>query len=100
MERRYQRQYENFSGVVPRPEDFPVLDDSTLKTKNPEKSEKDEHTRNNTSPTHISAANSLLSNFKLDDILLVVILILMLTEEEKDIPTIIVLAVLLLSEYL
>ena len=97
MERRYQRQYENFSGVVPRPEDFPVLGNNAGEQIN---TPKPENIRKDASPAHISAANSFLSNFKLYDILLVVILILMLTEEEKDIPTIIVLAVLLLSEYM
>ncbi|MBO5452715.1 MAG: hypothetical protein J6A69_01985 [Clostridia bacterium] len=95
MERKYQRQYENFSGVVPRPEDFPVLDNGREKRK-----AATDNNPKDTSPAHIQSANSFLSNMKLDDILLAVVLILMLTEEEKDMPTIIVLAVLLLSEYL
>ncbi len=92
MERKYQRQYENFSGVVPRAEDFPVLggENNAPDTQSIPK---------DTSPAHIQSANSFLSGLKTDDILLVVILILMLTEEKKDMPTIIALAVLLLSEY-
>lgn len=92
MERKYQRQYENFSGVVPRAEDFPVLGaekDNALTQDVPK----------DASPAHIQSANSFLSGLKTDDILLVVILILMLTEEKKDMPTIIALAILLLSEY-
>jgi hypothetical protein len=80
LERVYQRQYEDYSGVVPNPDDFPILN---KKGENPEKKE-------------ISSVLPI-NNLGLEDILILGLLIILLTEEKKDMPTIIALGFLLLS---
>ena len=80
MERVYQRQYEDYSGVVPNPDDFPILN---KKGENHEKKE-------------ISSVLPI-NNLGLEDILILGLLIILLTEEKKDMPTIIALGFLLLS---
>lgn len=86
MERKYYRQYENFEKVVPNSNDFPVL-------KNPDaeiiKSE-----------STIASNNIFSGNFKADDIIIIGILIMLLSEEQKDMSTILLLGLLLLSDYL
>jgi hypothetical protein len=84
MERRYVRQYENFENPVPD------LNNSVL----PEEKVKVDGEIINTEVSNIK------NGFKLDDIILIGILIMLLNEEEKDTSTIILLALLFLSEYI
>lgn len=93
MERRYYRQYENYDTVVPRLEDFPVLqgrgreagaDESLPRVAGEAKAD----------------GQNMLFGFKLDDIILIAVIVLLLMEEEKDLSAIITLAILFLSEYL
>jgi hypothetical protein len=84
MERRYVRQYENFENPIP---DF---NSSGL----PEEKVKVDGEIINTEVSNIK------NGFKLDDIILIGILIMLLNEEEKDTSTIILLALLFLSEYI
>ena len=86
MERRYIRQYENFEKAVP---DFNQLQFSQ------EKSIPDEEAINKE-----AEIASFKAGFKIDDIILIGILIMLLNEEEKDTSTIILLALLFLSEYI
>lgn len=81
MDRRYYRKFENFDTVVPRVEDFPVLN----------------------SDNQISSGNSATKNdcgFKTDDLILLAILVLLLMEEEKDVTAIVSVAALLLAGYI
>lgn len=84
MERRYVRQYENFENPVPDfnnsglPEEKVRVDGEIINTE----------------------VSSVKNGFKLDDIILIGILIMLLNEEEKDTSTIILLALLFLSEYI
>ena len=89
MERRYYRQYESYKNVVPRKEDFPVLEFNDTEEKNT-----DEESRT------IAAGNVLPFNLKLDDIIILVLLFVLLSEQEKDTSTILVLAFLFLAEYI
>ncbi len=82
MERRYYRQYENFDTVVPRIDDFPVLDAHTAAS------------------TKCDDNSAILSGIKADDIILLGILILLLLEDEKDITAILGIAFLFLAEYI
>ena len=86
MERRYVRQYENFENAIP---DFNNV-------KFPEKKEVVDGEIIN-KDTEIAGVKS---GCKLDDIILIGILIMLLNEEEKDTSTIILLALLFLSEYI
>ena len=86
MERRYVRQYENFENAIP---DF-------NKVQFPEKKEVVDGEIIN-KDTEVAGVKS---GFKLDDIILIGILIMLLNEEEKDTSTIILLALLFLSEYI
>lgn len=95
MERKYQRQYEDFSSVIPRAEDFPVLNSNSFSAK--EENEEKEEICNITSPQ--SSFYSLFNNLKADDILLIAVLVLMLTDEKKDMSAILVIAALFMSEF-
>lgn len=85
MDRRYYRQYENFDTIIPRIEDFPILNTDTNQNKR---------------DVNISSVSKSLKNFKLDDIVLIGILVLLLAEEEKDITIILGVAFLFLAEYI
>lgn len=85
MDRRYYRQYENFDTIVPRIEDFPVLNSEVNENKREIKT---------------NSANNLLKDLKLDDLVLIGILALLLAEEEKDITVILGVAFLFLAEYI
>ncbi len=91
MERKYYRQYEPYKKIIPRQEDFPVLEfknEANEITNEPEKKE-------------IASKNNILPfDLKLDDIIILAVLIMLLSESEKDSITIIVLAFLFLSEYI
>lgn len=89
MERKYYRQYENFNNVIPNASDFPVINQG--KTVEPEIIEEKKEVSN------IGLPNL---NIKLDDIVIIAIIILLLCEEQKDSLTIILLAILFLSEYI
>ena len=84
MERRYVRQYENFENPVTDfnnsglPEEKVRVDGEIINTE----------------------VSNVKNGFKLDDIILIGILIMLLNEEEKDTSTIILLALLFLSEYI
>ena len=93
MERRYYRQYENYDTVVPRPEDFPLL--NGVKTEPVTTSELPSVQEE----AQVSNINSLFG-FKLDDIIIIAVIILLLMEEEKDFTAIAVLAILFLSGYI
>ena len=85
MDRRYYRKYEKFDTVVPRPEDFPVLNaDNSISNEN--------HEHN------IQQANA--EGIKSDDLILLVVLVLLLMEEEKDITAIFSVAALLFAGYI
>lgn len=86
MERKYYRQYENFEKVIPDAKEFPVLNtpDAEIINKDAE----------------IASRNILNGNFKIDDIIIIGILIMLLNEEEKDMSTILLLGLLLLSDYI
>lgn len=84
MERRYVRQYENFEKAVPDFNNLSVPE---------EKVSVDAEIIN-------SETSSVKNGFKIDDIILIGILIMLLNEEEKDTSTIILLALLFLSEYI
>ncbi len=84
MDRRYYRKFENYDTVVPRPEDFPVL-----------------NAQNEISNCGTDNRVSEISQgLKTDDIVLLVILVLLLMEEEKDMTAIFSVAALLLSGYI
>ncbi|MBQ2897406.1 MAG: hypothetical protein IJE46_03665 [Clostridia bacterium] len=85
MDRRYYRQYENFDTVVPRIEDFPVL--------NSESSEKERD-------VEVKGITNPLKHLKLDDLVLLGVIALLLAEEEKDITVILGVAFLFLAEYI
>ena len=84
MERKYYRQYENFQKVVPRQEDFPVLE---FKEENED--EKKE-----------LASVKFPGKINVDDIIIIALLIMLLSENEKDSVMIVVLAFLFLAEYI
>ena len=85
MDRRYYRKYENFDTVVPRAEDFPVLNADNQITAVEEKKK-----------INSTSAQGL----KTDDIILLVVLAILLMEEEKDLTAILGVAVLLFSGYI
>jgi len=86
MDRRYYRQYENFDTVVPRIEDFPILDANK--------------SSNQVNEAKIQKVTNPMLNVKLDDIVLIGILVLLLMDEEKDVNTILGIAFLFLAEYI
>lgn len=85
MDRRYYRCYDSFDTVVPRSEDFPVIDSQTGQ---------------NIADVKISENENFLSGIKTDDLVLVGILILLLAEEEKDVTAILGIVFLFLAEYI
>lgn len=85
MDRRYYRQYENFDTIIPRIEDFPILNTDANQSKRDVK---------------ISSVSNPLKNLKIDDLVLIGILVLLLAEEEKDITIILGVAFLFLAEYI
>ena len=85
MDRRYYRNYENYDTIVPRPEDFPVLNSDSQMN-----SEKTAHL----------AQKSDSVGLKSDDLVLIVVLVLLLMEEEKDMTAIFSVVALLLAGYI
>ena len=88
MERKYYRQYENFQKVIPRQDDFPVLEF------------KEEVLQNNEEVKKEVASVTFPGKINLDDIIIIALLIMLLSENEKDSVMIIVLAFLFLAEYI
>ncbi len=86
MERKYYRQYENFEKVVPDSNEFPRINVPDAEVVNNDE--------------QVTVSNTLLGNFKIDDIIIIGILIMLLNEDEKDMSTILLLGLLLLSDYL
>ena len=85
MDRRYYRKYENFDTVVPRVEDFPVLNaDNQIAAFEEE---------NKIQPANAHSLNT-------DDLVLLVVLVILLMEEEKDLTAILGVAALLFSGYI
>lgn len=83
MDRRYYRKYENYDLVVPRPEDFPVLNaDNKIRSEE----------------TKVIKANQ--NPFKTDDIVLLAVLVILLMEEEKDWTAIFSIGALLFADYI
>lgn len=86
MERKYYRQYENFEKIIPDSKEFPILKKPDAEIINSEST--------------VASNNIFSGSFKADDIIIIGILIMLLSEEQKDMSTIILLGLLLLSEYL
>ena len=85
MDRRYYKKYENFETVVPRVEDFPILNsDNQISS--------------------LDSENSIQSvpkvSLKADDLVLLGVLFLLLMEEEKDVTAIVSVAAILLAGYI
>ena len=84
MDRRYYRKYENFDTVVPRVEDFPILNSD-----------------NRISEVSNEATVKYASDdVKTDELILLVVLIVLLMEEEKDMSAILSVAALLFAGYI
>lgn len=84
MDRRYSRKYENFDTIVPRVEDFPVLNSNNqINNENEQKS-----------------VNSMIEGLKTDDIVLLTVLVILLMEEEKDFSAILSIGALLFAGYI
>jgi len=84
MDRRYYREFENYDTVVPRVEDFPVL-----------------NTENKVSPTDAARQSTgFIKGLKSDDMMLLFVLVLLLMEDEKDVSAILSVVALLLAEYI
>ncbi len=92
MERKYYRQYEPYKKVVPRQEDFPVLEFNA-------ETQADKSSGEEKRITGVKQ-KGFLSDIKVDDILILAVLIMLLSENEKDSVTILILAFLFLSEYI
>ena len=85
MDRRYYRKHENYDTVIPRAEDFPVLNAQN-------------EISNSSVDNSITKADK--EGFKTDDLILLAILVLLLMEEEKDITAIFSVAALLFAGYI
>ena len=83
MDRRYYRKYENYDTVVPRPEDFPMLNSD-----------------NKVSELNNNNVKLNSESLKNEDLLLLVVLALLLMEEEKDMTAILSIAMLFFVEYI
>lgn len=107
MERKYYRQYENYDRIIPRVEDFPILpieDGNTVPEPAVETVRQEQQVGDTaqTASRPVKMPGGLFHNFSLkaDDIIILALIVMMLMEEERDDFTIIMLAIVFLSEYL
>ena len=82
MERKIVRQYENFDTVIPKIDDFPVFNQTETE-----------------STQEIKRINST-SDMKIDDLILIGLIAILLMEQEKNIPALIALGILFISDYI
>ena len=85
MERKIVRQYENFDTVIPQIDEFPILNQM--------------EEINNTQSPEVKTINSVL-DFKIDDLILIGLMVILLMEQEKNIPALIALGILFISDYI